>query len=144
MRKLSRNEVEEFLEASIWRHHKKRQSQVGRTSCLVPRNRGALYHDLRRDELWGSFFTAAPQGLRRSVEQIQNSQASLKELSARYGINLKTVAKWRRRSSVCDARIGAEGASFTPTGRNLRQGKGSGQSIWRFFYFSVGLRCAVR
>jgi transposase-like protein len=37
---------------------------------------------------------------------IQNSQASLKELSARYGINPKTVAKWRRRSSVCDARMG--------------------------------------
>jgi hypothetical protein len=39
------------------------------TRCLVPRNRGALYHDLRRDELWGKFFTAAPQRLRRSVEQ---------------------------------------------------------------------------
>jgi hypothetical protein len=42
---------------------------LGRTRCLVPRNRGALYHDLRRDELWGKFFTAAPQRLRRSVEQ---------------------------------------------------------------------------
>ncbi|HXC55789.1 MAG TPA: helix-turn-helix domain-containing protein, partial [Rhizomicrobium sp.] len=29
---------------------------------------------------------------------IQNSQASLRELSARYGINQKTVAKWRRRT----------------------------------------------
>jgi transposase len=37
--------------------------------CLVPRNRGALYDDLRRDELWGKFFTVAPQRLRRSVEQ---------------------------------------------------------------------------
>ena len=37
---------------------------------------------------------------------IQNSQASLRELAARYGINPKTVAKWRRRSSVCDARMG--------------------------------------
>ena len=33
---------------------------------------------------------------------IQNSQASLRELAARYGINPKTVAKWRRRGSpVC-------------------------------------------
>jgi hypothetical protein len=33
--------------------------------CLVPRYRGASYHDLRRDELRGNFFTAAPQRLRR-------------------------------------------------------------------------------
>ena len=42
---------------------------INESRCLVPRNRGALYHDLRRDELWGKFFTAAPQRLRRSVEQ---------------------------------------------------------------------------
>jgi transposase-like protein len=30
---------------------------------------------------------------------IQNSQASLRELAGRYGINQKTVAKWRRRTS---------------------------------------------
>ncbi len=34
---------------------------------------------------------------------IQNSQASLRELAGRYGINQKTVAKWRRRTSACDA-----------------------------------------
>jgi cytochrome bd-type quinol oxidase subunit 2 len=37
--------------------------------CLVPGNRGAMYHDLRRDELWEGFFTAAPRRLRRSVER---------------------------------------------------------------------------
>ena len=37
---------------------------------------------------------------------IQHSQASLRELAVRHGINPKTVAKWRRRSSVCDARMG--------------------------------------
>ena len=37
---------------------------------------------------------------------IQNSQASLRQLAARYGINPKTVAKWRRRNSVCDAGMG--------------------------------------
>ncbi len=36
----------------------------------------------------------------------QNSQASLREFAGRYGINPKTVAKWRRRNSVCDARMG--------------------------------------
>ena len=37
--------------------------------CLVPRSHSALYNELRRDELWDKFFTAAPQRLRRSVEQ---------------------------------------------------------------------------
>jgi transposase-like protein len=31
---------------------------------------------------------------------IQNSQASLRELAGRYGINQKTVAKWRRRRDL--------------------------------------------
>jgi len=37
---------------------------------------------------------------------IQDSQASLRELAGRFGINPKTVAKWRRRISVSDARMG--------------------------------------
>jgi hypothetical protein len=49
----------------------------------------------------GSATTA--EAVRRAI---QNSQASLRELAARHGINPKTVAKWRRRSSVCDARMG--------------------------------------
>ena len=43
------------------------------------------------------------EAIRRAI---QNSQASLRELVARFGINPKTVAKWRRRSSVCDADMG--------------------------------------
>ena len=37
---------------------------------------------------------------------IQHSQASLRELAKRYGINPKTVAKWKRRTSVSDLRTG--------------------------------------
>jgi transposase InsO family protein len=37
---------------------------------------------------------------------IQRSQASIQELSQRYGINPKTVRKWRKRSSVEDAPMG--------------------------------------
>ena len=37
---------------------------------------------------------------------IQHSQASLRALSKRYGINPKTVAKWRQRTSVADQRTG--------------------------------------
>lgn len=37
---------------------------------------------------------------------IQRSKASVQELSERYGINSKTVRKWRKRSSVEDAPMG--------------------------------------
>jgi transposase InsO family protein len=37
---------------------------------------------------------------------IQHSQASLRQLSKRYGINQKTVAKWKKRSSIEDLRTG--------------------------------------
>jgi transposase InsO family protein len=44
---------------------------------------------------------------------IQNSQASLRELAGRYGINQKTVAKWRRRTSACDAAMGPKAPHST-------------------------------
>jgi len=39
---------------------------------------------------------------------IQHSQESLMVLATRYGINPKTVAKWRKRAHVTDARMGKE------------------------------------
>ena len=43
------------------------------------------------------------EAIRRAI---QNSQASLRALSKRYGINQKTVAKWRKRTSVADLPTG--------------------------------------
>jgi hypothetical protein len=37
---------------------------------------------------------------------IQHSQASLRSLAKRYGINPKTVAKWKRRANTADQRTG--------------------------------------
>lgn len=37
---------------------------------------------------------------------IQHSQESLRHLAKRYGINPKTVAKWRKRASVADLPTG--------------------------------------
>ena len=51
--------------------------------------------------LHGSATTTAT--VRRAI---QNSQESLKVLAARYGINPKTVAKWRKRQSVSDLPTG--------------------------------------
>ena len=51
--------------------------------------------------LHGSARTTA--AVRRAI---QHSQESLNRLSLRYGINPKTVAKWRKRESTQDAPMG--------------------------------------
>ena len=43
------------------------------------------------------------EAIRRAI---QHSQASLRSLAGRYGINPKTVAKWKKRGSVADRRTG--------------------------------------
>ena len=44
---------------------------------------------------------------------IQRSQESLRALAKRHGINPKTVAKWRKRSSVADLPTGPKQPSST-------------------------------
>src|SRR5262245_44063517 len=44
---------------------------------------------------------------------IQHSQASLRALAKRYGINPKTVAKWRQRSAVTDRPTGPKAGKST-------------------------------
>jgi transposase-like protein len=43
------------------------------------------------------------EAIRRAI---QRSQESLRALAKRYGINQKTVAKWRKRSSLADLPTG--------------------------------------
>src|SRR5919112_1828275 len=50
------------------------------------------------------------EAIRRAI---QNSQTSLRELSKRYGINQKTVAKWKRRAFVADLPTGPKDARST-------------------------------
>lgn len=38
---------------------------------------------------------------------IQHSQASFRALAARHGFNPKTIAKWKKRSSVADRKRGS-------------------------------------
>ena len=47
------------------------------------------------------------EAIRRAI---QHSQESLRALAKRYGINQKTVAKWKQRNSVSRPADGAEGA----------------------------------
>ena len=44
---------------------------------------------------------------------IQNSQVSLRALARRYGINQKTVAKWKQRETVADLPTGPKKAKST-------------------------------
>jgi transposase InsO family protein len=60
--------------------------------------------------LHGSARTTA--AVRRAI---QDSQASLNHLAGQYGINPKTVAKWRKRASVDDARMGPQPRSTVLT-----------------------------
>ena len=50
------------------------------------------------------------EAIRRAI---QNSQESLRALAKRYGINQKTVAKWRNRTSVADVPTGPKSPSST-------------------------------
>lgn len=58
--------------------------------------------------LHGSASTTA--AIRRAI---QNSQESLRVLAKRHGVNPKTVAKWRSRSSTADVRPGPKDAHST-------------------------------
>ena len=50
------------------------------------------------------------EAIRRAI---QNSEESLRALSVRHGINQKTVAKWRKRTSVADLPTGPKDAKST-------------------------------
>ena len=61
--------------------------------------------------LYGSATTTA--AVRRAI---QASSESLRALAARYGVDPKTVAKWRKRTRVADLPAGPRNASSTVLG----------------------------
>ena len=92
---------------------------VSGLSCLIRGFDGAILSSKSRDALWARFYTGAPRRQRQSVRcpagdcaaiaergAIQHSQASLRSLAKRYGVNQKTVAKWRHRAGVADLPTG--------------------------------------
>ena len=56
---------------------------------------GASLSSDSKDALWARFFMGEPQ--------IQRSQESLRALAKGCGVNPKTIAKWKGRTSVADA-----------------------------------------
>ena len=72
---------------------------------------------------------------------IQHSQESLRALAGRYGINQKTVAKWKRRTSVADVRTGPKEPKSTGRGVpwNMPQAPdGFGHRLGRFLWIMPG------
>src|SRR4249920_3380635 len=82
------------------------------------------YHTIRRMR-YGTSFTrlrhhdgdGPSSGCATTTETvrraIQNSQESLRALAKRYGINQKTVAKWKERETVADLPTGPKKAKST-------------------------------
>src|ERR1700757_355984 len=81
--------------------------------CLVPSFDGAFLSRDSKEALWDKFCTAAPTTTEAIRRAIQNSQESLRALAKRYGINQKTVAKWKKRGSVVDLPTGPTEARST-------------------------------
>ncbi len=82
-----------------------RYSAISYNLCLVPDFNGAIFSDKWKEALWQVLHSSATttQAVRRAI---QNSQESLRTLAKRYGINQKTVAKWKKRTSVDDLTTG--------------------------------------
>lgn len=66
-----------------------------------------IYHQRKN---YGTNTTRVCQNDRGVRRAIQNSQESLNKIAKRYAINPKTVAKWKKRSSVQDASMGPKQA----------------------------------
>jgi hypothetical protein len=75
-----------------------------RPSVQSPLSDGTEFRTIDKDALWDRFYTVAPARLRRSVERY--SIVKRGALAERYGINPKTVAKWKQRSFAGDAPMG--------------------------------------
>jgi transposase-like protein len=73
---------------------------------LIPAFDGAFLSSDSKDALWAKFFTGAPRRQRQFVERYNHSQESLRALARRYGVNAKTIAKWKGRTSVADLPTG--------------------------------------
>jgi transposase-like protein len=83
-----------------------------RASCLVPQGGRGRIPAVTKEMQWDRYFTEATttHAIRAAI---QRSTASIQALSARYGINPKTVAKWRKRSSVEDGPMGPQNPCST-------------------------------
>src|SRR5258708_27365456 len=78
-----------------------------------PRFDGALFTVEWRDALWARFSHGSATTTEAVRRAIQHYQESLKALARRHGINPKTVAKWKKRTTAADLPTGPKEAKST-------------------------------
>jgi hypothetical protein len=79
---------------------------------LFPRFDVAICSLEWKEALWDKSFTAAPRPRTQSAT-IRQSQATTVALSRELGINVKTVAMWRKRETLKDRKTGPTEPSST-------------------------------
>ena len=67
----------------------------------------------RGEELSGQILHGSARTTEAVRRAIQHSQESIRALAGHYGINPKTVAKWKRRTTAADAAMGPKAPSST-------------------------------
>lgn len=73
---------------------------------------GAILSSEWKDALWHNLFTGRaphPEAIRRAV---RHSEESLRALAKRYGIDQRTVAKWKKRETIVDLPNGPKSLSI--------------------------------
>ncbi len=81
--------------------------------CLIPGFDGAIFSLEWKDAPWDMVLHGSATTTKAIRRAIQNSEESLRVLAKRHGINQKTVAKWKKRTSVADLPTGPKDAKST-------------------------------
>ena len=79
----------------------------------VPDFDGAFLSHDSKEALGDNFLHGCATTTEAVGRAIQKSQESLRALAKRYGINQKTVAKWKQRETVADLPTGPKEAKST-------------------------------
>jgi DNA-binding transcriptional regulator YiaG len=82
-------------------------------SIFDPRLRWCVIHCQLEGSTMGQVFHGSATTTEAVRRAIQHSQASLRTLARRYGINQKTVAKWKKRTATADLPTGPKVARST-------------------------------
>jgi transposase-like protein len=72
-----------------------------------------VYAKLQWEGLWDKFYHGCARTTAAVCRAIQHSQKSLNESAEHYGINPKTVAKWKKRGFANDPRLGPKDVRST-------------------------------
>ena len=87
--------------------------------------------------LYGS--TTTTEAIRRAI---QNSEESVRALSKRYGVNQKTVVKWKKRTSLADLPIGPKEPHATVLSPDEEAASVAFRSILDCYWTTVSMRCS--